>query len=371
MSHFQADLALVKANLLRGLCANTWIVVRNTRTRGSQRTPKKTKAQESLELLRRKRAGEKVDEGKQSPSQDKTPSSSKRALYDSTSEDDESSSEASENNEIYDLPIRRRENLDTYEEDFIASDGDDTIGAPPGQTDMPFEFTRHAHRKPFEHFKDVVEWMVHNRLNPAFPRDDPSYRVAFHKLDDEAQGLTGSKFMSAAWGGEFFKAIKERPDMGYIEVGTGLPTEHCAACNRSNHPATFQVVFSGRRYNRQTLEDISDDEDDGGEPDEQRFYVGRTCCANAETAHALNHWRHSLNHYVLDSLRKKGHTSDEKIVQRERWSTKRKSDYANQVVDEMEASGETRTLYKEFKENQQAARNERNDRYSYGKKRTR
>lgn len=315
-----------------------------------------------------------MDEGTESPSQDETPSSSKRALYDSTSEDDESSSQASENNEIYDQPIRPGENLDIYEADFIASDGDDTIGAPPGHTEMPFEFTRHAHRKPYEHFKDVVEWMVHNKLNPAFPRDDPSYQVAFLKLDDEAQALTGSKFMSAAWGEEFSRAIKARPEMGYFEVGAGLPTEHCAACNRSNHPATFQLIFSGRPYNRHTLEDISDDEDEDGEtqhPGNQTFYVGRTCCANAETAHALNHWRHSLNQYVLGSLRKKGLTSDENILQRERWSTKKKSDYADQIVDEMEASGETRTLYKEFKENQQAARNERNDRYSYGKKRTR
>ena len=351
------------------------IEVRSTRTRGSQRTPKKTKAQEQLEYLRRRRAGEEVTEENQSPTPDETLSGRKRALYDTISDDSSSSSQASENNEISDEPIRRGENLDAYEEDFIASDEDDTIGAPPGLTDMPFEFTRHAHKKPFEHFKDVVEWMVHNKLNPAFPRDDPSYQVAFLKLDDEVQGLAGSKFMSAAWGGEFLKAIKARPEMGYVEVGAGLPTQHCAACNKSNHPATWQLIFSGKPYNRQTLEylsESSDDEDDEDkEPDTQTFYVGRTCCANAERAHRLHHWRHALNHYVLESLRRKGHTSDEKIVQRERWSTKKKSDYANQIVDDMDETGETRVLYKEFKENQQDARNERNDRYSYGKKRAR
>ena len=177
--------------------------VRKTRTRGSQRTPKKTKAQEILESLKRRRAGEKGDGETRSPTE--TPSRSKRALYDSTSGDESSSSQAEENNEMDAAPIRRGENLDAYETDFIASDEEDgTIGVPPGLTDIPFEFTRHAHKKQRDHFNDVVEWMVHNKLNPAFPRDDQRYQVAFRKLDDEIQGLAGSKFISAAWNAFFF-----------------------------------------------------------------------------------------------------------------------------------------------------------------------
>ena len=235
--------------------------VRSTRTRGSQRTPKKSKAQEQLELIKRRRAGEKVDGSGRG--QNRTPSGRQRALYDTTDDDEESNvlEVLSEEEEVYHQPIRAGEDLDQYDEDFVIEDEDSTIGAPADLTDMPFEFTRYAHKKPIEHFKDAVEWMVHNKLNPAFPRDDANYQVAFRKLDDEVQGLAGSKFISAAWGGDFLRALKSRPEVTYLENTDSLNLRHCAACNKSNHPAKFQLTFSGRPYDRHTLEDLSDDSD--------------------------------------------------------------------------------------------------------------
>ena len=248
-----------------------------------------------------------------------------------TSDNEDSSEEAEEYEEDDthgNRPIRRGENLDEYEDDFVIEDEDDTLGAPTEITEMPFEFTRHAHRKPIEHFKDAVEWMVHNKLNPAFPREDASYQVAFRKLDDYVQGLAGSKFISSAWGGDFLKALKSRPEIAYLENTGMMELQHCAACNKSNHPAKFQLTFSGNPYARHTLEDLSSSDSDSDsstqEPD-PTFHVGRTCCANAETAHALHHWRHALNHWVIKHLADSNHTTPEKIVQREGWSTKRKS----------------------------------------------
>ena len=345
--------------------------LRNSRTRGTQRTPKKTKAQEQLELIRRRRAGGSIDEVNDAPDEGVTPTRSKRAVYDTTDDSDNSEELQASEEEVYDQPIMRGENLDGYDEDFVVEDQDDTIGAPSGITDMPFEFTRHAHKKPIEHFKDVVEWMVHNKLNPAFPRDDTFYQVAFFKIDDYVQGLAGSKFLSAAWGGEFLKALKSRPELAYVEVSVPLHMEHCAACNKSNHPAKFQLIFSGKYYDRHTLEDESDGSDEDEADQQDTFYVGRTCCANAETGHALHHWRHALNQWVLKWLGEQGYITAEKIVQRDRWSTKRKSEYANSVVDGMETSGQVKQLYREFKENLQAARDARNDQYSYGRKVTR
>ncbi|KAL8793976.1 MAG: hypothetical protein Q9195_003489 [Heterodermia aff. obscurata] len=347
--------------------------LRDSRTRGTQRTPKKTKAQERLELIRRQRAGGSIDEDNDAPDEGETATRSRRALYDTTDDSDNSDELQASEEEVYNQPIETGENLDEYDEDFVVEDQDDTIGAPTGISDMPFEFTRHAHKKPIEHFKDAVEWMVHNKLNPAFPRDDTCYQVAFFKLDDQVQGLAGSKFVSAAWGGDFLKALKSRPEVAYVEVSGLFNLEHCAACNKSNHPAKFQLIFSGKRYDRHTLEEESDtsDQDEEGAEQQETFYVGRTCCANAETAHALHHWRHALNYWVLKCLKEQGHTTAEKILQRERWSTKRKTEYANSVVDGMETNGQLRQLYKEFKENLQAARDVRNDRYDYGRKMTR
>ena len=338
----------------------------NHRTRATNRTPKKTKVQQQLELLKRRRASQKV--ANISLGSKGNRSNGRLSRKDSHDQADETSEEASDGSqplEDNDDPfIREGEDLDQYDEDFVVNDEDEPLGAPHDLSEMPFEFTRHAHKKPLEHFKDAVEWMVHNRLNPAFPRNDPIYQVAVDKLDDYVRGLAGSKFMSAAWNADFLNNLKAKPDIAYLDA-PGLSEQHCAACNKTNHPAKFQLIFSGKPYNRQSLEDISDDEDDedgtSGQDgafgySERAFYVGRTCCANAETAHALYHWRYALNQWVLEWLTRRGHTTAEKIIERERWSTKKRSEYANSVVDGMESSGEMRVLYKEFKENLQAAR---------------
>ena len=173
--------------------------------------------------------------------------------------------------------------LDQYEEDFIEDD-DDTIGVPLGREDIPLEFTRHAHKKPIEHFKDVVEWMVHNKLNPAFARDDPIYKIARHKLDDVVQGFAGSKFISSAWKVDFSEALRKYPDIARIDVPT-MFDQKCEACGRSGHPAKHQLIFSGKRYNRESLENISSDEDSDEEdadgtlqertPQSKAFFLGR------------------------------------------------------------------------------------------------
>ena len=160
-----------------------------------------------------------------------------------------------------------RAGADEYDEDFVDDDDEGALGAPLGLEDIPLEFTRHAHKKPREHFKDAVEWMVHNRLNPAFARDDPVYKIAFYKLDDEVKGYSASKFLSAAWNSQFSKALKARPEFEEIRVPT-MFDHKCDACNRSGHPAKYRITFSGKAYHHESLEDISDDEDEEGDEDE-------------------------------------------------------------------------------------------------------
>ncbi|KAI4126861.1 MAG: hypothetical protein LQ338_003534 [Usnochroma carphineum] len=329
----------------------------------------RTARAKQLELLRRRRAGE-----------DLQPTSDDELDIEGQGQDPNTDtiqpSDLDENSDPDPLRGGDRSKIDDYEEDFLEDDDSTTIGAPLALLDIPLQFTRHAHKKPIEHFKDVVEWMVHNKLNPAFPRDDPIYALSRGKLDDVAQAIAGSKFISSAWKAAFVEALKKYPDVTRIDVPT-MFDQKCEACGRSGHPAKHQLIFSGKPYHRESLEDISSDEDsevEGSHEDQEQavpqsraFFLGRTCNANAETAHALHHWRHQLNHFVLDLLRAEGHTSPEKIIERENWSVKKREKYANKVVDEMEEDGRMRELYKEFKENLEAARGAKNEAYSYGR----
>lgn len=245
--------------------------LRNTRTRDGPIVSERSKRQQKLEELRRRRAGIR-EESQEEDEQDD---------IEDIEEVDLSGSEP-----IYHA-MRRGGNLDQYEDDFVDDDDDDKVGVDLGVAGVPLHLTYHSNKKPFEHFKTEIEWMVHNKLNPAFDRYDEIYELAHRKIDDEVQGYAGSKFISSVWGGAFNKALKERPDLSRVDVPTMLE-QKCEACRRTNHPPKHKITFSGRPYNRTTLEtvendeddeedDIEDSSDDGGSSSQEgeSFFVGR------------------------------------------------------------------------------------------------
>lgn len=245
----------------------------------------RTEKEKRMELLRRRRAGEKglTMEDLESSGED----DDQGALYDTDPElevlevfDDESEPEQgapttkkkkakksqTENTSTEQLD----EDADTEDENFI-DDEDDTIGVPDEVlAQIPLEFTR-ASRKPLKaHFKDAIEWLVHRKLNPAFDRDHEVYVTAWRRLSDEVTGLANSKFVSSVWKPEFHKALRARPYIYQQELGAGLATEfkHCEACGRSGHPATWSISFQGKPYDNKTLDEVESDseeeEEEGG-----------------------------------------------------------------------------------------------------------
>jgi hypothetical protein len=62
----------------------------------------------------------------------------------------------------------------------------------------------------------------------------------------------------------------------------------------------------------------------------------------------LLHWRYHLNEWVIDYLENLGILADELILQRSRWSQKKLTRYANEVVDTMDAGGEVKRLWRDF-----------------------
>ncbi|KAK3045083.1 hypothetical protein LTS18_014619, partial [Coniosporium uncinatum] len=358
-------------------------------------TPRKGARQSALDKLKQRRNGTK---GSEVPSTQKR---NKRALYDSdddipNEEDapigspvsdlsdpsgDEDEEDDDELQELSQDPFpkakaRREHAADMFYEDehdasFIASDdeADNTLGAP--DTALPLQFSNFSRMKASDLFKYVVEWLVQKKLNPAFQMKDEVYDIAFKKLNDEVRGLAGSKFTSSAWTQDFTRSLQGRPGVSVLQTGAD-GYKHCEACNRKGHPATFEARFFGRPYHPDTLEEVEAEEDSDGEaivggptydhldreipPEDRTYNLGRTCMANAQTAHALAHWRMHLYEYVVDFLRKEGHLTAEKIVGRDDWSTKRKEKYANEVVDEMEEKGEVRRLYRVYKAEIEVAR---------------
>ena len=156
----------------------------------------------------------------------------------------------------------------------------------------------------------------------------------------------------------------------------------CDACNRTNHPATYEFVFSGLPYDKDSLEPLDHDStleaesesdstnhatdidpqahyDAAGHPllpESHRFHLGRFCAANAEMGHKLTHWKYHLNQQLLAHLEEQGVLSPEAIVSRDKMSHRRREKEAERIVDEMRDTGVTDGLWSEFKDDLEDAR---------------
>ncbi|KAF1345745.1 hypothetical protein BDV97DRAFT_358977 [Delphinella strobiligena] len=361
-----------------------------TEVRPSQKK-KKNPRQEALERLKHKRRG--------------APLETTEDENEHSQQDEGVEEEAGNNIVISDgeavgtllTPKAARRNMFSRDEDdegFVIDDveeeGDDgPLGVPEN---IPIAFTRYASMKAKDLFKFAIDWMVQKKINPAFQIDDEIYDLAFKKLDDEVKGLAGSKFTSSAWTPEFTFSLEARPEIesGRIDRGAAehFLRDKCDACNRSGHPATYEVLFQGTPYHPVTLEPIATVRDDSDSDSESSsdseenegaqnrdfkgrqiasadkvFYLGKHCFGNAQIAHSLSHWRFHLFEWVVDYLNQAGYNAPAKIVKRDSWSTRKRRKYANKIVDAMQTDGKIKALYHDFKNEIDSARNSKQGRF--------
>lgn len=356
-----------------------------TEIRPSQKK-KKNAREEALARLKRKRGGAIIDESDvQEPDEEEEDD----GLLGEPYEEEENMIGFDEEDDLAILPpkLARKQmfSLDDDDEGFVVEEEEDDalLGVPDN---IPIEYTRYASMKAKDLFKFAIDWMVQKKINPAFPMQDEIYGLTFRKLDDEVKGLAGSKFVSSAWTPEFTFTLEARPEIecGRIDRGSAehFLRDKCDACNRSGHPATYEVMFRGRPYDRDSLETVaaskdsdsdsegSDSESEGAEgdviydsksrpiaPSDKVFYLGKFCMSNAQTAHSLSHWKWHLYEWVVDYLGQAGYTAPEKIVKRDKWSTRKRRKYGNKIVDAMQHDGKIKELYRDFKNEIDAARN--------------
>ncbi|KAI0023156.1 hypothetical protein F4780DRAFT_730154 [Xylariomycetidae sp. FL0641] len=373
-----------------------------------KKTPHKghrSEKQKKMELLKRRRAGERIE--KLTSSESESDEDDKKGIYDTDSadefevlkkfddesdpgeEEEEAPAARSSKNKKKGKDSRRKKNKSKADDDrdddhddnldgFVTSDDEAPLGAP-SRIDMPLMFTSAAHKPLKEQFPYIVEWLVHSKLNPAgFDRRGEVYVNAWRKLDDEFRGLANSKFTSTVWRADFSRALKGRPKLNAFELPSGSVDRAlagaCEACGRSGHPATWMVTFQGHAYHEDTLEEVesdsdSDDEDDDDDkasvdaqgntlpPISREWRVGAVCSSNAETAHALYHWKYALKEWVEDRLEGEGHMKPEKLREREKMKAKKRRKIADAIVTRWIDEGRVASLYGDFKGTLEEARN--------------
>ncbi|KAI9051500.1 hypothetical protein LZ554_004546 [Drepanopeziza brunnea f. sp. 'monogermtubi'] len=345
----------------------------------------RTEKEKQMELLKRRRAGESIEELTESESEDDDDDQNdefqKLTFFDDDEEEEEEVAPSRKRAKV------RRQRGDSSDEeagesDFVIEDDEGPLGVPEYPMDIPLEFTHAAHKSPKEHFRDVIEWMVQNKLNPGFARDDPVYRQGFTKLDSEYLGYADSKFVSTQWTAEFIRAVYARPMILVTKLRAGEGVEilgeaKCQPCNHRNHQPTFALQFTGKAYKKATLEEIEGDSDsddsasDGSEdsdkasvnskgfalPSQEKVWMsGSVCAQNAQQAHTLIHWRWHLNDWVVSSLEEEGYLQPRKLAEREKMTSKKRMKLANKVVDRWGEENKIKTLYRDFKSQLETAR---------------
>lgn len=342
-----------------------------SRTRGGPVTTQRDKTREHLERLKKRRAGHKpsriIDSDDDAPVND---DGDEGADIDTIGRET-NRIEILSDSSIHDDDETRNQSttiVDDYDDDFIVEDmaTEGRLGRP--SSDIPLQFTSFASAKPKELFPNIVEWMVKNKISPAFNRDDDVYRISFSRLDDQVKAQAGSRLISSAWNATFKYAILARPNI-HVTTLPGLDEDNirsCDACNRTNHPAKYEFTFSGKPYFKETLEPVEDSDDENEEDfqdfasrDEQghqlasegtHFYLGRYCAANAEMGHKLTHWKHHLNGQVLGYLEEQDVLSAEAIVNREKLNKKKREKEAENIVDMMQETGMVTELWQGFQD---------------------
>ncbi|KAK5078285.1 hypothetical protein LTR64_003306 [Lithohypha guttulata] len=371
------------------------------RTRGGPVTTERDRRREHIETLKRRRAGEKIPRVQDSDDEQLDEfdeqdgadinriglhtSSPRRALERieiSSNSEDEQPQEA-ESIEIED------------DDDFVVEDEEEVQHGRSPQSGIPLAFTSFASSKPKELFIHVVEWLVKNKIAPAFQRDDELYELSWNKINDQIKAQAGSRLISSAWGEEFKNTILARPRM-QVSFTSGGDDElflNCDACNRTNHPARYEFKFSGHAYHPDTLEPIDEDadesesdkeEDDDEDQDDKASYdaaghllpragrtfnLGRFCAANAEMGHKLTHWKYHLNQALLSYLDEQGVLSAESILAREKMSKKKREKQAEEIVDTMDATGVINEMWRDLQNDLEDARFGMEDHVAKGGKR--
>lgn len=378
----------------------------------------RTEKEKAMEVLRRKKAGEKItledltdsDEDDARPLYDSDTDSEHQALHqfddDSEGVPEDAPAESGKSrkgkNKASKKDKKKKKKKKSSEssgdnntsaddnlDGFVVEDG--PMGIPADAlAEIPLEFTRHSHKPLREHFRDVLLWLILDRIFPGFAeRKHELYRIAWQKLDDEISGLAQSKFASSAWRSDFIMALRARPQFTNEQID-GESLQSCGACGRSGHPATYvpppvnpqppptnphgsyKIQFLGTPYYKgfnspSFLHDVSpstpcssssssspspsgdrDEDSNPIAPATTTWAIGSVCSRNAETAHLLIHWKKALQDWAEVRLSEDGHLAPARLAERLGWKARKKNKLAQKILDEWEGKGYAKLLYKEY-----------------------
>lgn len=148
--------------------------------------------------------------------------------------------------------------IDALEQELANSETQDVQGP---SSHLPISFPVLRHKNSQHYFACIVEWMVHNMLNPGFDRNAAMFQNSFDYLDRVAAYIMQAR-IEPEWKTEFIKTLQARPCMLIQPYPESEERRPCGACDNFYHTADYYVVFDEPPYSSTTLESL----DEGNNP---------------------------------------------------------------------------------------------------------
>lgn len=106
-------------------------------------------------------------------------------------------------------------------------------------------------------------------------------------------------------------------------------------------------------------QDDEDEDEDGNviPKQDKQWPVGAVCNSNAETAHALLHWKNELLEWVDTRLHEEGYMVPSKVAKRKRMSEHKLQDLTGKILHKWMDEKVVKQLYVGFKNTLEQARN--------------
>ncbi|PRP89800.1 hypothetical protein PROFUN_00142 [Planoprotostelium fungivorum] len=177
-------------------------------------------------------------------------------------------------------------------------------------------------------YKVYIQWIVCNLLDPDFSEDlGVKERAYFKPAVDKIENtiIDRQNFVrGSVWYESFARDLDAYPIYSSWERSSKMVD--CEACNKSGHPATFDVILSGQKYDAAAVwkgkEMPPEPEEESGK--RKTYALGRYCYARSQLYHRLQHWKYHIYSLVRKKLSKyKAEDEANEIVDRvmadERW----------------------------------------------------
>lgn len=187
---------------------------------------------------------------------------------------------------------------------YLTEKNDDFIVSDSGNEEVYFLTTKwdiKQRKKLYKAFKRLYKFCIAILIyEPYIKKNINDLKKAFQIINKRINYVCKKITPVPPWDPKFQTYIDSYP---YVSVKSQYPKNKCDSC-RKNITSTFAVSFSGNKYNKLSLKDISSNE--SKKEKERIFVIDRVCLERVQIYHGLYHFKYNTLKEIEQKMKEKG-----------------------------------------------------------------